>query len=512
MGRFMQEVLGFRLTEQVCRSEGHQLIVFLERSRTPARHRLHPRRRRRAAPLRLLARQLVGHRPGRRHPAPERRGTSTSGPPATASPAATRSTSSIRSATATRSSAAATTWTPTWDPSPGPRTSSARASSTTRAACCRASFTHDLAREGPAIDLVPRPRATTYLSATWTATSSARAAPAPAAATDDGTDTPPVPRARPAAVDRAGAAGAGQRRHARRGAPRPTPPTRPRRASSYLPACRRKRLGVHRRAAHPPRPDPGLRHRRRPHAAGPLAGPPQGQDLARGVTEGGDRPPAPRAHRPGPGDRRGRAGRAVAGVRPLRHRRTSTATNPATPRTCSTTSRCWCDGKEMDVTAAFFQLRHRSSTAYERSGAGDRPGWMVEMDRFWKIEAGGGDPITHWLNHAHAVLRAGRHGGPPLLAGHPRAVAEHPGENLRMFVCSHSGPIRAVATPAVGHDPGEPYNLEDVRIRVLADREHAIVTYRGEGSRSRSPPPSRPAGTPDPPHLEAFRCHRWRSR
>ena len=53
--------------------------------------------------------------------------------------------------------------------------------------------------------------------------------------------------------------------------------------------------------------------------------------------------------------------------------------------------------------------------------------------------------------------------------------------NLRVFVCGHSGPIRALASAAVGHDPGEPYNVEDVRIRVFADLEHAIVTYRGRG-------------------------------
>ena len=50
-----------------------------------------------------------------------------------------------------------------------------------------------------------------------------------------------------------------------------------------------------------------------------------------------------------------------------------------------------------------------------------------------------------------------------------------------LYVCGHSGPIRAVAAAAVGHDPGEPYNVEDVRIRVFEDREHAIVTYRGRG-------------------------------
>jgi catechol 2,3-dioxygenase len=34
-GHFMREALGFRLTEQLISNEGHQLIVFLERSRSP---------------------------------------------------------------------------------------------------------------------------------------------------------------------------------------------------------------------------------------------------------------------------------------------------------------------------------------------------------------------------------------------------------------------------------------------------------------------------------------------
>ena len=57
----------------------------------------------------------------------------------------------------------------------------------------------------------------------------------------------------------------------------------------------------------------------------------------------------------------------------------------------------WCDGKEMDVTAG-FQPYARILEEYERSGSGDRPGWIVEMDRFYKIETAGGDPITQWLH------------------------------------------------------------------------------------------------------------------
>jgi hypothetical protein len=38
-----------------------------------------------------------------------------------------------------------------------------------------------------------------------------------------------------------------------------------------------------------------------------------------------------------------------------------------------------------------------------------------------------------------------------------------------------------MAATSVGHDPGEPNNVEDVRIRVLKDLRRAIVTYRGRG-------------------------------
>jgi broad specificity phosphatase PhoE len=139
----------------------------------------------------------------------------------------------------------------------------------------------------------------------------------------------------------------------------------------------------------------------------------------------------------------------------------------------------WCDGKEMDVTAG-SQLYARILEEYERSGSGDRPGWIVEMDRFYKIETAGGDPITSWLHQPMHYFE------PPInvvrrhWAGIVDQLRDAP-PNLRLYVCGHSGPLRALASAAVGHDPGEPYNVEDVRIRVFPDLEHAIVTYRGRG-------------------------------
>ena len=62
----------------------------------------------------------------------------------------------------------------------------------------------------------------------------------------------------------------------------------------------------------------------------------------------------------------------------------------------------------------------------------------------------------------------------PRVAG-PRA--EH-----RASTCAAT-PGRSGRWPpsAVGHDPGEPNNVEDVRIQVYDDLEHAVLTYRGRG-------------------------------
>lgn len=153
----------------------------------------------------------------------------------------------------------------------------------------------------------------------------------------------------------------------------------------------------------------------------------------------------------------------------------------------------FADGRLQDPTQAFI---HYASVleGYERRRSGDRPGWLVEMDRFWSIQAAGGDPITHWLalplqyfEPAALVVRR-------FWRGVVEAVRPGP-EHLRVFVCTHSGPVRAVATAAFGHDPGEPYNAEDVRIRVLPDLEHAIVTFRGRGLEIEIPTATTPPWT-----------------
>jgi broad specificity phosphatase PhoE len=137
----------------------------------------------------------------------------------------------------------------------------------------------------------------------------------------------------------------------------------------------------------------------------------------------------------------------------------------------------WFDGRELDITAAFYEFATMLE-GYERHGGGDRPGWMVELDRIWRVQFAGGDPITPWLSvpthyvepPSYVVRRYWQGIVDEVRRGQP---------GTRVYICAHSGPIRAVAAAAFGHDPGEPNNLEDVRIRVHDDLEHATLTYRG---------------------------------
>ena len=128
-----------------------------------------------------------------------------------------------------------------------------------------------------------------------------------------------------------------------------------------------------------------------------------------------------------------------------------------------------------DVTSAFRQY-YSLLEEFERTALGDRPMWLVEVDRFWRTQQAGGDPIQHWLSVPMM------HFEPPAMAvrrfwsGLRRLAAEHPG--ARLVVTSHSGPIRAFAIWALGYDPGEPYNTEHVRVKLLEGGTEALVSYR----------------------------------
>ena len=128
-----------------------------------------------------------------------------------------------------------------------------------------------------------------------------------------------------------------------------------------------------------------------------------------------------------------------------------------------------------DVTAAFRQY-YSLLEEFERTALGDRPMWLVEVDRFWRTQQGGADPIQHWLTIPMM------HFEPPAMCvrrfwiGLRRLAVEHPG--ARLVVATHSGPIRAFATWAFGYDPGEPYNTEHVRVKLMEGGREALVSYR----------------------------------
>lgn len=128
-----------------------------------------------------------------------------------------------------------------------------------------------------------------------------------------------------------------------------------------------------------------------------------------------------------------------------------------------------------DVTSA-FRVYHREMEKYERVGLGERPGWLVDVDRFWGVQQGGGDPITHWLTMPMLYFE------PPVSCVRRfwRGILRvHAGTSARtVVVATHSGPIRAFATLAMGYDPGEPFNTEFVRVRLVAGGSTALVLYR----------------------------------
>jgi broad specificity phosphatase PhoE len=70
-------------------------------------------------------------------------------------------------------------------------------------------------------------------------------------------------------------------------------------------------------------------------------------------------------------------------------------------------------------------------------------------------------------------------------AGILRVREQTPGQSV--VVATHSGPIRAFATWAMGYDPGEPFNAEFVRVRLIEGGVTALITYRNRVQEMRVP-------------------------
>ena len=120
---------------------------------------------------------------------------------------------------------------------------------------------------------------------------------------------------------------------------------------------------------------------------------------------------------------------------------------------------------------------------------GDPPDWVREYDRFdsdYRAVAAAGNPIEYWLHNPTLYFE------PPHVAAHRmwRGVAEvgrDAPESLTVLVATHSAPMRAFVATALGSDPGEPHNLEEIRVRVHLDRG-ATITFREHEIRTRIPP------------------------
>jgi broad specificity phosphatase PhoE len=147
----------------------------------------------------------------------------------------------------------------------------------------------------------------------------------------------------------------------------------------------------------------------------------------------------------------------------------------------------WTPDGLRDVTSAFRQYQS-TMEKLERMAVGDRPRWLVEIDRFYRVQLGGADPIQMWLTVPMMYFE------PPALCvrrfwrGFHRLIVDYP-DDTRILAATHSGPMRAFATWAHGYDPGEPLNTEEIRVKVREGGRSAFVSYRNRVTEVNVPPP-----------------------
>jgi broad specificity phosphatase PhoE len=106
------------------------------------------------------------------------------------------------------------------------------------------------------------------------------------------------------------------------------------------------------------------------------------------------------------------------------------------------------------------------------------PDWAREYDRFDSNYGEGsktGGPIDRWLTSTTRYFEPPQIAVYRLWAG-VAALAAEPERGRVALVSSHSGPMRAFAAAAIGHDPGEPANLEQIDVRI--DGAAATVGFR----------------------------------
>jgi broad specificity phosphatase PhoE len=145
----------------------------------------------------------------------------------------------------------------------------------------------------------------------------------------------------------------------------------------------------------------------------------------------------------------------------------------------------WTPDGPRDITSAFRQYQALMEKL-ERMAVGDRPRWLVEIDRFYRTQLGGADPIQQWLTIPLMYFESPQACVRRFWKGFNRLIEESPGS--RIIAATHSGPIRAFATWAHGYDPGEPVNTEEVIVRIRRGGRTALVSYRNRVTEVNVPP------------------------
>jgi broad specificity phosphatase PhoE len=146
----------------------------------------------------------------------------------------------------------------------------------------------------------------------------------------------------------------------------------------------------------------------------------------------------------------------------------------------------WTPDGLRDVTSAFRQY-HALMERLERMAVGERPRWLVEIDRFFRTQFGGADPIHMWMTIPLMYFEPPQACVRRFWRGFHRLIQESP--DTRIIAATHSGPMRAFATWAHGYDPGEPYNTEEVVVKVRKGGQTALVAYRNRVTEVHVPPP-----------------------
>jgi broad specificity phosphatase PhoE len=127
-------------------------------------------------------------------------------------------------------------------------------------------------------------------------------------------------------------------------------------------------------------------------------------------------------------------------------------------------------------------------------GDADLPHWAAEYARFdsdYREIAARGGPIGHWIHNPTLYFEPPQIAAYRFWSGITALAPEGSDEQRVAVVATHSAPMRAFVSTAFGHDPGEPENLEPIRVSVAANGS-PTVRFRDLSLALDAPPPLPP--------------------